>query len=342
MNAVATLPPPPLPAQAAQLFAAQPDLTRLSLEDGAELRVPQGFQYRCCAGSLCLVVTFQLGGSGAFLTLKKFCSLMIVGGWTLGREAQPWRRSCLTVVELWGMLRWLFFWVRVIKKAVAWGQSAEWADHGRTATCSLTCATSAIAAAASPSRALGVAAASSSIAVHPSHRWSPTHRSPPASLLPAQRPWRTAPQQVKQGRQQGTSSSRQQQGRQQQQQQQARRRTLRTAQCGSCPTPMLSGWANLTWHTRRCSGLRPTRMAQRRRRGRRRKTVPAAPTQPRQRPLARWPMVWGAAACPAPRSKSGCSRRLRQGRPRQEWAPRHPLEGAWCAWSLWPFCRCQL
>ena len=45
MNAVALLPPPPLAPQAAEVFAAELDLTRLSLQDGGQLAVPPGFDY---------------------------------------------------------------------------------------------------------------------------------------------------------------------------------------------------------------------------------------------------------------------------------------------------------
>ncbi len=50
MNAVATLPPPPLAPQPAEMFAAVPDITGLSLLDhGAYLEVPKAFEYRCAA-----------------------------------------------------------------------------------------------------------------------------------------------------------------------------------------------------------------------------------------------------------------------------------------------------
>jgi hypothetical protein len=47
MNAVATLPPPPLLPQPAEVFAAEPDITRLSLQDhDAQLVMPKDFEYR--------------------------------------------------------------------------------------------------------------------------------------------------------------------------------------------------------------------------------------------------------------------------------------------------------
>lgn len=49
MNAVAALPPPPLPPQHAETFAIEPDITRLSLRDhDAHLCLPKGFDYREC------------------------------------------------------------------------------------------------------------------------------------------------------------------------------------------------------------------------------------------------------------------------------------------------------